>query len=96
MNDVEHDLRELLHAKVQDAPISVEPAPTLVRRARRRQVATVATSLVLGLVLVVASIAGISALTSSRREARPVGVPEDEPGTRSVALPFATMTYPSD
>jgi hypothetical protein len=96
MNDVEHDLRELLHAKVQDAPISVEPAPTLGRRARRRQVATVATSLVLDLVLVVASIAGISALTSSRREARPVGVPEDEPGTRSVALPFATMTYPSD
>jgi hypothetical protein len=95
MNDLEHDLRELFDSKVRDASISAEPAPTLVRRARRRQLATVAASVVLGVALVVASIAGISALTSSRQEPQPVGPPEDQ-GLRSVVLPHATLTYPAD
>jgi hypothetical protein len=96
MNDLERDLRELFDSKVQDASISAEPAPRLVRRARRRQVATVAASVVLGLALVVASIAGISALTSSRPQPTPVGPPEEQQGLRSVTVPHATLTYPSD
>jgi hypothetical protein len=96
MNDLEHDLRELLDTRARDASVSPTPSHAIVRRARRRQVATVATSVLLGGALVIASIAGISALTSSKRESRPVGVPEEEPGQRSVALPRATLTYPSD
>jgi hypothetical protein len=96
MNDLEHDLRDLFDTRARDASVSPTPSHTIVRRARRRQVATVATSVVLGGALVIASIAGISALTSSKRGSRPVGVPEGEPGQRSVVLPRATLTYPSD
>ncbi len=96
MNDLEHDLRELFDTRVRDASVSPTPSHAIVRRARRRQAATVATSVVLGGALVIASIAGISALTSSKREPRPLGVPEGEPGELSVVLPHATLTYPSD
>jgi hypothetical protein len=95
MNDLERDLRELFELKARDASISAEPASTLVRRARRRQLATMTASVVLGVALVVASIAGISALTSSGHEPKPIGPPEGQ-GLRSVVLPHAALTYPSD
>jgi hypothetical protein len=94
MNDLERDLRELFELKARDASISAEPASTLVRRARRRQLATVTASVVLGVALVVASIAGISALTSSGHEPKPIGPPEGR-GLRSVVLPHAALSYPS-
>lgn len=95
MNDLEQDLRELLHAKAQDTSISAGPAPTLVKRARRRQVATVVTTIVCVSALLIASIEGISALMSSRGGGTPVGPPDTEPGKRSAVLPHASITYPA-
>lgn len=64
MNDLEHDLRELLDGKARGAGLPSDPEPRLLRRARRRQLGTVVSGVVVVAALVAASVAGVRALVS--------------------------------
>jgi hypothetical protein len=95
MNDLEHDLRYLLETKSREGEVGSALAPTVLKRAHRRQVGTVLTAIAATVVLVVGSIAGIQALTSTRPEPHPGGLPGGEVGEGTFVLPFATMTPPT-
>jgi hypothetical protein len=98
MSDLDQELRELLEAKARDGVVPPKPDPQVLKRARRRQAGTVLTALAGTAALVVASIVGVQALmrtdpiTPSPADV-PV-LPDAAEGFRSVALPFASITYP--
>jgi hypothetical protein len=100
MNDLERDLHELLDAKARDAS---PPAPAdvhVLRRARRRQVGTVATALVVLAAIVVGSVIALDAYRAvdeapPRPASTPV-LPDAPPGFESAALPYASIAYPED
>jgi len=96
MNDLEHDLRELLETKASDGAVPATPAPKVLKRARRRQVGTVLTALVGTAAVVVGAIAGIQALTSTRPQPRPGGLPEGDVAEDAIVLPFVTITPPDE
>lgn len=101
MNDLERDLHQLLENKARDASPTVEPDPHVLKRARRRQVGTVVTTVVLVATLVVGSVAavrllgGIDETTTPEPATVPV-LPDAPPGFASAALPYASIAYPED
>ena len=96
MNDLEHDLRDLLETKAREGAVPATPAPKVLKRARRRQVGTVLTALVGTAAVVVGAIAGIQALTSTRPQPRPGGLPEGDVAEDAIVLPFVTITPPDE
>jgi hypothetical protein len=100
MNDLEHDLRLLLETKARDASPAVEPDPRVLKRARRRQIGTVITTLTVVATLAVGSVAAFQLLqgvdqTPPQPATVPV-LPEAPPGFESAALPYASIAYPED
>ncbi|MEW6059883.1 MAG: hypothetical protein AB1551_07085 [Actinomycetota bacterium] len=75
MNELERELRALLEEDARHAPIPLEPSLVL-RRTRRRQVATVAIGLATAVALVAASIAGAAALLRSSERRTPIEPPD--------------------
>jgi hypothetical protein len=100
VNDLERDLRELLESKAGDAAPTTAPSPRVLRRARRRQVGTVFTTLVVVAAVIVGSVAAIQTVLrkdpSTPEPATPPVLPEAPPGFSSAALPFASIAYPHD
>lgn len=100
MNDLERDLHALLEARARDASPVVEPDPRVLKRARRRQVGTVATTLVVVATLVVGSVAAFELVRGiDQTPPQPASVPvlpEAPPGFESAALPYASIAYPKD
>lgn len=100
MNDLERDLRELLESKAGDAAPTTAPSPGVLRRARRRQVGTVITTLVVVAAVIVGSVATLQTVLrrdpSTPQPATPPVLPEAPPGFSSAALPFASIAYPHD
>lgn len=98
MNDLEHDLRELLGAKARDASVSAEPTRTVVQRARRRQLGTVILTTLAAALLVVGSLVGMRSILradpDNQRPAIPPVLPEAPEGFRSAALPYLSLAYP--
>jgi hypothetical protein len=98
VNDVEGQLRELLETKSRDGAIDSRPAPKLLKRARRRQLATALTAVVGVVALVTASTLAMQALVGTDpvrpRPAEEPVVPQRPDGFRSVAMPFASIAYP--
>jgi hypothetical protein len=88
MNDLEHDLRDLLETKSGEGTVSPTPAPQVLKRARRRQVGVVLTATI-GVVAVAAlGVVAFGALT-----ARDAGVPSGQP-TTTQTLNGITITFP--
>ena len=100
MNDLERDLRELLGSKAGDAAPTTGPSPRILRRARRRQVGTVITTLVVVAAVIVGSVAALQTVLrkdpSTPQPATPPVLPEAPPGFSSAALPFASIAYPTN
>jgi hypothetical protein len=82
MTDVEPHLRDLLDARARDGVIDPTPAPRLLRRARRRQVAVVVTSVLGATALVAASVVGLQAIGRN-------GSPAPRPADTAPVLPDA-------
>jgi hypothetical protein len=99
MNDLEKDVRELLEARARNAAPTQAAAPSVFKRARRRQAAT-AFGAILGVAAILAgSILGVRALVSSDSGHRPAvvpGLPHASEGFRGVVLPYASLAYPED
>jgi hypothetical protein len=100
VNDLERDLRELLGSKAGNAAPSTAPSPGILRRARRRQVGTVITTLVVVAAVIVGSVAALQTVLrkdpSTPQPATPPVLPEARPGFSSAALPFASIAYPTN
>src|SRR5262245_5736925 len=101
MNDLERDLRDLLETKAGDGAPPSEPNPRVLQRARRRQVGTVLTALVVGVALVAGGAVVLDTLQRNDDETRPQPatvpvLPEAPPGFESAALPYASIAYPAD
>lgn len=98
MTDLEQDLRDLLATKARDGAVAGNPAPPVLKRARRRQLGTVLTSILGTAAIVVGAVVGLQALIESEPSPNPpVDVPvlpDAPPGFRSVALPYASLAYP--
>lgn len=100
MNDVEHDLRELLDRKAGSVGTVAPRLPDGVRaRSRRRQLATTAVGAVTAVAIGVVSLAGLRAID----RAQPDGaVPVDDPWAgytvfeRTATIETLTLTTPSD
>ena len=100
MNDVEHDLRELLDRKAGSVGTVAPRLPDGVRaRSRRRQLATTAMGTVAAVAIGVVSLAGLRAID----RAQPDGaVPGDDPWAgytvfeRTATIETLTLTTPSD
>ncbi|MGZ4151394.1 MAG: hypothetical protein ACXVP3_03010, partial [Actinomycetota bacterium] len=58
MNDIEHELRELLQERSGEASTTPLAPPEVLKRGRRRQVGTVAIGGATAILLIVASVAG--------------------------------------
>lgn len=74
MNDIERELREVLEARAHDATVSPRPQPTVLRRARRRQVRTILTTSLTVAALLVVSIFGLRTVVRADR-----GTPANQP-----------------
>jgi hypothetical protein len=95
MNDLEHDLRELLQRKAGEARASTGAPQGVMARGHRRQVGTVIVSLLTTGLLVVASVAGIRGLLRADHVETPGG-PRRAPFTRTATIEGITVTSPSD
>lgn len=89
MSDLEQDIRDLLTEEVRSAPPPHEP-DRAVRRTRRRQVLTVAGSVLGVLALGAASIAGVRAVLTTGN-----GTPADAP-TTTTTVNGISMLHPED
>ena len=99
MNDVERELRTMFARRQADpAESPLAMPPRLARRTRMRQVLTVATSLAVVTVIVLASLAAIRVVSERDNDARPADVqvvlPDAPSGFLSAALPYASIAYP--
>jgi hypothetical protein len=95
MNDLEHDLRELLQRKAGEARATAGAPQGVMTRGRRRQVGTVIVSVITTGLLVVASIAGVRGLLRADHAETPGGA-RRAPFTRTATIEGITMTSPSD
>lgn len=91
MNDLDQDLRELFETKAGEESFPIEPPAALVRRARMRQLRTVAVAVGAIVALVAGSIAGIAALDRMVTKPRPA---DEHVDTRTTTLTHATISYP--
>ncbi len=98
MNDVERELRTMFVRREQD---TTDPAPHtpagLIHRTRMRQALIVTTSIATVVVVAIASLAVIRAVSRDdgvRPADAQVVLPDPPPGFSSAALPFASIAYP--
>ncbi len=97
--DIERELRELFRDKAGEAPASTlgtsgGPPPRVLRRGRRRQVATVLGSAMVAITLAVASFAGLRSLL--RSDTDPFQTGRYEVFERTATIEAFTVTSPSD
>ena len=93
MNDLVHELRDLLDERSRDARVGSTPAPKVFQRARRRQLWTALGTVVTVAAVVAGSIAGISAVVRTRG---PVVVTDPGVGElRTASINGATITFPT-
>ena len=76
--DIENELRELFREKAGEAPLAAPSTPAaaplrVLRRGRRRQIATVVGAAAVVALLVVGSVAGVQGLLGRGAEPLPVG-----------------------
>jgi len=94
MNDLEHELRELLETKSRDARVDPVPARGVLRRARLRQAGVAVGSAVVAAAVVIGSIAGLQAVLGPTKSAPIVTSVDTTPTT---TLPAGvTVTYRRD
>lgn len=88
MNDLERDLRTLFDEKSGDAPMTPKPPPNLLRRARSRQLRAAIGAGLGVMAIVVGSVAGIRALTTTDET-----TPADQP-TETTMMNGVSITHP--
>lgn len=94
MNDLEHELRDLLESKSRDVRVDPVPARGVLRRARLRQAGVAVGSAAIAAVVVIGSIAGLQAFLWPTKSDPIVTSVDPEPTT---TLPAGvTVTYPRD
>lgn len=98
MSDLEQELRRLLETKSKNAAIEPEPAPPVLRRARRRQFGTAFAGIVVVASVVLVAALGLRAVVQTDavrpRPGEPPVLPHAADGYRPAVLPFASITYP--
>jgi hypothetical protein len=100
MSDVERELRMMFVRREHDTTDPPRTPPGLIRRTRTRQALIVTTSIATVVVVAVASLALIRAVSDREDGIRPadsrVVLPDPPPGFSSAALPYASIAYPED
>jgi len=94
MNDLEHELRELLESKSRDARVDPVPAREVLRRARLRQAGVAVGSAAIAAVVMIGAIAGLQAFLGPTRSDPIVTSVDPTPATKLPA--GVTVTYPRD
>jgi hypothetical protein len=92
MNDTERDLRELFETKAREAGAAPPPTPEVLRRGRRRQVATVAVAGVTALAVAAAAVVSLQSLNRADTDAVP-GSARGNPAFTATIQDF-TLTVP--
>ena len=97
--DIENELRELFREKAGEAPLAAPSTPVaapqrVLRRGRRRQIATVVGAAAVVALLVVGSVAGVQGLLGRGAEPLPVG--HYSVFQRTATVEAFTLTSPSD
>jgi hypothetical protein len=96
-----HDLQEMFRRRESDVTVQAPPPDAVVRRARRRQIGTVAVAATVAIALVAVPLAGLRLLRNGTEDRLTPGktstvvLPPTAEGVRSAALPFASMAYPN-
>ena len=100
MNDVERELRTMFLRREHDTTDPPQTPAGLIRRTRMRQALLVTTSAATMVVVAIASIAVIRAVSEGDDRVRPadtlVVLPDAPPGFASAALPYVSIAYPAD
>jgi hypothetical protein len=99
MNDLERELRTMFVRREHDTTDPPRTPPGLIRRTRTRQALIVTTSIATVVVVAIASLSVIRAV--SRDDGvlpadDQIVLPDAPPGFGSAALPFASIAYPED
>jgi hypothetical protein len=92
MNDTERELRELLQTKAREVGAAPRVTPDVLRRGRRRQVATVAVAGVTALAVAAAAVVSLQALNRADTDAVP-GSAQGNPAFTATIQDF-TLTVP--
>jgi hypothetical protein len=92
MNDTERELRELLQTKAREVGAAPRVTPDVLRRGRRRQVATVAVAGVTALAVAAAAVVSLQALNRADTDAVP-GSARGNPAFTATIQSF-TLTVP--